>query len=103
VYEYRGLGKQWTELAHAMLPDRVAPFAAIRRAQDAHRAAFQRGDLDELRTAGERLTALLASARTAPPLDADQLRDHYASLAKAITALGNDEETAASALAAAVD
>ena len=101
--QYRGLGRQWSALADAMLPDASAPLAAIRRGQDAHRAAFVRGDLDAMRAAGERLQALLAAARAEPPLDADRLRDHYADLARHVTALADDEEAAASALAAAID
>jgi len=101
--QYRGLGRQWTALADAMLPDASAPLAAIRRAQDVHRGAFARGDLDDMRAAGERLVTQLAAARAAPPLDADQLGDHYAELAHHVTALADGEEAAASALAAAID
>jgi hypothetical protein len=100
---YRGLGAQWTELAGAMLPAAVPALAAIGRAQDAQRAAFARGDLDGTRSAAERLSGLLADARATPPLDGDALGDHYAELARLVSALAGDEEAAAGELAAAVD
>lgn len=67
------------------------------------RTAFLRGDVDEMRAADDRLVTLLANARAQPPVDDDQLRDHYAELARHLTALADDEDATASALAAVVD
>ena len=99
--DYRALGKAWRELAAAALPDRVAPLAAIRRAQDARHAASGRGDVAAMRRAEDALFAALDAARVAPPLDAAALATHYTALAARVTALVADEEACAARLAAA--
>ena len=47
--DYRALGAAWSGLATAALPDHIAPFAAVRRAQDTRHAASRRGDLAAMR------------------------------------------------------
>lgn len=95
--DYRALGDAWRELADAA----VAPFPALRRAQDARHAAFTRGDVAAMRRGEDTLFAALAAARAAPPLDDAALAAHYTSLATRLRAIIAREEACAARLAAA--
>lgn len=98
--DYRTLGTAWSAFATATLPDSVPALAAIRIAQDARHAAFVDGDLDATAAAEDRVDAALAEAKRAPPLDAGELRAHYAALAKQLGSIVELEEACAERLAA---
>ena len=98
--DYRVLGTQWSSFATALLPDRVPRLAAIRRAQDGRHTAYLAGDLDAMRAAEERTKAAIAAAAS-QPLEADDLRAHYAELGTRLSAIVDAEEACAARLATA--
>jgi hypothetical protein len=100
--QYRALGKDWTGVAHAMLPEEIPLLAETRAALDARVSALGRGDagVAAAHAAAGRIAALGARA-AAGELDAhvaDRLRDLGERVKRVVAA----EQVAVDALAAAV-
>lgn len=94
---YDELGRQWTDLARAALPDDVAPLAEARRLQDdkarlyAERGA---GALPQLTASHRRLDELGGEAARSFPLDADAASALRADLARRVRAIARGERAA---------
>lgn len=106
---YEALGREWSALATAALPDEVPLLRLTRQAQDRRAAAYASsgGTVDgradpAVVAAWEELVALRAEAREAAPLDERTAAEHLAGLAERVDAIRVAEIAALDALRGAL-
>jgi hypothetical protein len=102
--QYADLGRRWSELADAALPDEVPAFREARRLLTRKVELTHGGagtELEEVRQAWKRLDELKTQARAEFPLNESECRDLRAGLQARILALHQAEVAARAAIGAA--